>query len=506
MKKITYLLMAVFTSILTAQTVNIEGDPHGGNPYATIADAIADATNGDVILISGIHTEPIAFSKGITLRGTDPTTDIIQAAAAAASDASGDRVITISGSDAITIENLTIRYGNSSTPGSGIFIDKATATVTLKNLTISENYTSNNGGGINVAGSNVDIIECTIKENTAAIGGAIAGVPNNAVGFSNTINITKSLIDNNSATNGGGLYINGNKNFGNDYKINTNITNSTISNNTATSGTAAAGGGAIWAKGAVWTTNDGGDGSSCNLNLNLVHTTIYNNSHSSAVKNGFRFTNDGGTPNLSIYNSIIVSADDISQKVLNFANCNLTDVVNSILGGLEGAGDGSEGTPNHIIDNAANNNNKGKTATFAGLSGTLTDEGGNTLVLPISESSNADDYCTAATGITLPTVDQRGYDREGTPDAGAYEYDGVLSAPNFNKSTFEIYPNPATEVINVSSKENIASIKVYSMIGTLVLESYNSKNITVNSLPAGIYLIKVDDKNNNSYTQQIIVE
>lgn len=502
MKKITYLLMAVFTSILTAQTVNIEGDPHGGNPYATIADAIADATNGDVILISGIHTEPIAFSKGITLRGTDPTTDIIQAAAAAASDASGDRVITISGSDAITIENLTIRYGNSSTAGSGIFIDKATATVTLKNLTISENYTSNNGGGINVAGSNVDIIECTIKENTAAIGGAIAGVPNNAVGFSNTINITKSLIDNNSATNGGGLYINGNNGFGNDYNITTNITNSTISNNTATSGSSAAGGGGIWCKVAKLTSGTEG-----NVYLNLIHTTVYNNSHAAAAKGGLRFTGTIGYPTaFSAYNSIVVSADDVSKKAINFNNATVSNIVNCIIGGLEGAGDGSPDTPNHIIDNAANNNNKGKTATFAGLSGTLTDEGGNTLVLPISESSNADDYCTAATGITLPTVDQRGFNRDATPDAGAYEYGAALSTKNLNTSSFAIYPNPAIEVINVSSKENIASIKVYSMIGTLVSENYNSKSIFVNSLTPGIYLIKVEDKNNNSYTQQIIVE
>ena len=56
---------------------------------------------------------------------------------------------------------------------------------------------------------------------------------------------------------------------------------------------------------------------------------------------------------------------------------------------------------------ALKNNQKGKTATQAGLTGVLSDEGGNTQVLPISPGSNSDNYCTVATGITIPTTDQR---------------------------------------------------------------------------------------------------
>ena len=50
--KITFLIIAVFTSMLSAQTVSIEG----GSSYASISAAIAAASDGDVIYITGTHT------------------------------------------------------------------------------------------------------------------------------------------------------------------------------------------------------------------------------------------------------------------------------------------------------------------------------------------------------------------------------------------------------------------------------------------------------------------
>ena len=283
-QKITFLLLAVFTTVLSAQTVNIQGNPYGGNPYATITAAISAADDGDVILITGVHTESIAFNKSITLRGTDPTTDIIQAAATASSDGSGSRVIGMGeGNRTITIENLGIRYGNanSNTNGGGINVEKVTGLVTLKNLIIEDNYSAKNGGGLSFVGSNVDVIECTIRNNTSALdGGGVIASPNNGSGINCIVNIEQSLIDSNTGRNGGGIYINGNNGFGNDYTIDFNVENSTVSNNSATSGSTGPndGGGAIWCKVAKWTTNAGGDGVSGNINLKFIHATVYLNS------------------------------------------------------------------------------------------------------------------------------------------------------------------------------------------------------------------------------------
>ena len=87
--------------------MNIQGDPYGGNPYATITDAVFAANDGDVILITGVHTETISFGKSITLRGTDPTTDIIQAAATASNDGTGSRVINISRAEDTDVLTVT---------------------------------------------------------------------------------------------------------------------------------------------------------------------------------------------------------------------------------------------------------------------------------------------------------------------------------------------------------------------------------------------------------------
>ena len=122
-------------------------------------------------------------------------------------------------------------------------------------------------------------------------------------------------------------------------------------------GAGGAGGGAIWCKVAQLVGGAAGLG---NINLKLVHATLYNNLHASPVKNGLRFSGTAGvTTNFSAYNSIIVTADDVSLKAVNFTNANLTNMVNCILGGLEGAA-----TANSIVDDATKNNLKGKNATY----------------------------------------------------------------------------------------------------------------------------------------------
>lgn len=513
-QKITFLLFAVFALSISAQTVNIQGDPYTGNPYGTIQEAIDASTNpADVILITGEHTGSITINKSITLRGTDPTMDIIQAVASLPTpDGSGSRVISLSppvNTDVltITIENLGVRYGNanSSSNGGGINADKIMGLLTLKNLIIKDNYTANNGGGLGIAGSNANIINCTIEGNSSAkSGGGIILAPNNnqGNGINSFISIKQSLINNNTSVDGGGIYINGNKGSGNNYKIDVNIENSTISNNTGTTGTA--GGGAIWSKCAFWT----GDNTTGNVTLRLIHATVYNNAQTnSLLKSGIQFTSDpaGAVTNFSAYNSIIVGNDDLSAetgtKALNFANSNTTNVVNCIIGGTN--------LPPTIVSDPipnANNNEPGKTATYAGLSGTLANEGGSTQVLAITESSIADDYCTAATGITLPTIDQRGYIREGVADAGAYEFGGTLSVDDaaMNVNTLKVYPNPARDFVKISSTNTITSVKVYSILGALEKVVYNQKDIDVSSLSSGVHLMFIESDGQNVIKRLII--
>lgn len=487
-KTITLLLLTLFTGLLSAQTVSIQG----GSTYGTITEAITAAVAGDVILISGVFTEPITISKSITLRGTNPATDIIQAAAAPSSDGSGVRAVTLTGSGTpiapltITIENLGIKNGNTSSTlnGGGIFIDKITGLATLKNLIIENNYSGRNGGGVSIDGSNANIIECTIKNNSALTnGGGIIIAANNAAAIDSNINIKQSLIDSNTVANGGGIYINaGNSTT---YKVTVNIENSTISNNVASSASTAAGGGAIYTQ----------NGATSGLGtLKMVHTTVYNNSHLAAIKAGIQFAGTAGSvTNFSAYNSIIVAQDDLLIKALNFANTNTTSIVNCILGGTNApptlVSDPTSATTNNIATS--------KTATQAGLdiSNGLQNLGGKTKVMATLTGASAIDFCTATTGITVPTIDQRGYTRTTTQDAGAFELGGTLSL-NDNKmqknSAVSIFPNPSSSFVKISGLDTIKVVRVYSVNGALKKVIYGQDELDVSKLSKGMYVLIIE--------------
>jgi len=482
--------------------VTIEGNP---NNYTHVSAALMDAVSGDVILIAAVTiTDEITIDKNITLRGAGPTNTILQAAGTAVSDGLGKRVISLSpGAFTITIENLTVRHGNAGANGGGIFSDKITGLVTLKNLIIENNYSGNNGGGLAFDGSNASIIECTIRNNTSAgNGGGIIIAPNTSAAINCNINIQQSLIDTNTGFNGGGIWINGAN--ANSFDVNLDIENSTISNNTAGSGTGAGGGGAILST------------SPSNVTLTLVHSTIFNNTHAAPIKAGLRFVNTG--TNFSAYNSIIVGTSDdlLVKKAISFANTTTTDVVNCILGGLDAAGDGSSGTPAEIIDDPTKNNLKGRTATESGLdfvSG-LQSLGGNTQVYAILDKSGfgfstADDHCTATvTGITLPPDDQRGATREGTPDAGAFEFGVSLSTKSITKNNaFRIYPNPTQGLLYIKSLHTLQKVVIFDITGKSVFSAQKIYNNTldVSGLSTGLYNVQLEDSQNNVSTKKLVI-
>ena len=78
----------------------------------------------------------------------------------------------------------------------------------------------------------------------------------------------------------------------------------------------------------------------------------------------------------------------------------------------------------------------------------------------------------------------------------------TLSISEEELMSFSIYPNPATDLISISGVENINSIKVYSILGSLEKEVFNTNQIDISELSSGIHLIKVD--NGTVTTKKII--
>lgn len=78
------------------------------------------------------------------------------------------------------------------------------------------------------------------------------------------------------------------------------------------------------------------------------------------------------------------------------------------------------------------------------------------------------------------------------PDAGAYELIPPVSISQSNSLTFEIYPNPTTDVLHISTDQNIEKIEIYSLNGKLILSSSAQDQIMeIQQLPTGIYFVKV---------------
>jgi len=87
---------------------------------------------------------------------------------------------------------------------------------------------------------------------------------------------------------------------------------------------------------------------------------------------------------------------------------------------------------------------------------------------------------------------------------GCLTPDCVSSTKEYeNNNEFIVYPNPATDLIHISNANQIAAYQIFQFDGKQVA-SGNSFPINSNEFTKGIYLIKIQTKNNQIFTQKII--
>lgn len=66
----------------------------------------------------------------------------------------------------------------------------------------------------------------------------------------------------------------------------------------------------------------------------------------------------------------------------------------------------------------------------------------------------------------------------------------ILSTPDVINYTFQIYPNPAFETLNISAAKIGDKVQIYSLLGSLVLEeTMTSKHVDVRSIASGVYFV-----------------
>ena len=81
-----------------------------------------------------------------------------------------------------------------------------------------------------------------------------------------------------------------------------------------------------------------------------------------------------------------------------------------------------------------------------------------------------------------------------------------MSVSEHNQIEVKIYPNPATNFVQVSSDE-IQRVEVYNMMGQIVFEqNYNDSQVTIptSGMAPGTYAVKVTATNGTT-TKQVIV-
>lgn len=71
-----------------------------------------------------------------------------------------------------------------------------------------------------------------------------------------------------------------------------------------------------------------------------------------------------------------------------------------------------------------------------------------------------------------------------------------LSAEKFFSENFNLYPNPTTDVLNISSKNGLEmkEIRITDMTGKVVKVQKDDSNVNVSNLAAGTYLIDITTK------------
>ncbi len=71
-------------------------------------------------------------------------------------------------------------------------------------------------------------------------------------------------------------------------------------------------------------------------------------------------------------------------------------------------------------------------------------------------------------------------------------------------NTISLYPNPAHEVLNISSTNSITKIEVYDMQGRNVATNNYTSNVNVEGLVKGVYIVKVMQENGSVVAKQFI--
>lgn len=86
-------------------------------------------------------------------------------------------------------------------------------------------------------------------------------------------------------------------------------------------------------------------------------------------------------------------------------------------------------------------------------------------------------------------------------------YQGLASVKENNIEGLNIYPNPATNIVNVTSANPFAEkhVQLFDMVGKKVIDVKTTSTINIESLNKGIYVIKINEEGKTA-TRKLVVK
>jgi hypothetical protein len=75
---------------------------------------------------------------------------------------------------------------------------------------------------------------------------------------------------------------------------------------------------------------------------------------------------------------------------------------------------------------------------------------------------------------------------------------------NGEKEFVVVYPNPATDMLNINSNGEVTNVRLINTVGQVVFDQVTNQ-INVSELESGVYFIQIDNKN-GSTTQKILIQ
>lgn len=114
-------------------------------------------------------------------------------------------------------------------------------------------------------------------------------------------------------------------------------------------------------------------------------------------------------------------------------------------------------------------------------------------------------FYNASTALGLDDLKIYNYALSQVEVTNLFNNNTILSNSDFTSKTLEVslYPNPANDVLNIEMANQVKSIEIYTLLGQKVMSS-NQKQINVSHLAAGIYMIKIQDSENEIATKKFI--